>query len=156
MFKIDPNTNEVLQRYPSTASANLSLGLAYTHPGIRNVCKRRRPKFCGFVWQYEIETYVYSRTVIATNVHTGEELHFLSLLGAGHELFGLRFLLTQKISESCRTESLYRGYRFTYGDKEDGFVDVEYTGAVKEFRKGQKSVFKIARILEKLFLDTKA
>ena len=85
VLKINPGTNEVVQRFPCVVSACLSMGLSYVYSniGITDVCKGRRQTYHGFKWRYESENYIYSRPVIATNVRTGVETHFSSLYKAG-------------------------------------------------------------------------
>ena len=146
VLKINPETNQVVQRFPSTASANLSLGLCYSSSsGIIYVCQGKRSTYRGYVWKYETEDYVHSLPVIATAVGSGEEYYSLSVNGSGRSLFGPGFSLIQHISKSCRTGDPYHGYIFRYEDDNNGFDHVEHPGAVKSIGTGQKQVLKVDR-----------
>ena len=117
--------------------------MSYTNPVIMYVCQGKRRTCQGYLWQNESENYVLSRPVIATNVITGNEAQFPSLHRASDSLFGVNFDHTKFISDSCKLKNSYRGYKFRRESVNDGFVNVEYPGAVKIFGTEQKPIFQL-------------
>lgn len=146
VLKISPITNEIVQRYPSVVSANLSMGIGYTSPRIMNVCRGKRSTCRGFIWKYETETYVRSRPVIAKNVDTDVEFYFPSVSRTWKDIFSVCFENPIVISNSCKSGKSYRGFIFCYKDDEDGFDNFDPPGSVKSFGTGKKSVLKLDKV----------